>query len=81
MARPYISWTWQDIIAAMDGIDGGIMTRTSLFVLVAVTLAVAPLLSSQESDDELRARAARLHRDAIVVDTHMRDGPGPRHAS
>ncbi len=46
------------------------MTRPSLFVWVFVTLAAAPLCSSQESDDELRARAARLHKDAIVVDTH-----------
>ncbi len=46
------------------------MTRSSLFLWVSVTLAVAPLCSSQESDDELRARAARLHQSAIVVDTH-----------
>ena len=46
------------------------MTRSSLFLWVSVTLAAAPLCSSQESDDELRARAARLHQSAIVVDTH-----------
>ena len=45
-------------------LDGRIMTRSSFFVWVSVTLAAAPLFSSQESDDELRARAARLHRDA-----------------
>ena len=46
------------------------MTRSSLFVWMSVTLAASLLWSSQETDGELRARAARLHESAIVVDTH-----------
>ena len=39
-------------------------TFVTMFVAAAVGLA------SQTPDDELRARAERLHREAIVVDTH-----------
>ena len=38
--------------------------------LVTMILAAAVWSSSQSPDDELRARAERLHREAIVLDTH-----------
>lgn len=37
---------------------------------VTMILAAAVWSSSQSPDDELRARAERLHREAIVLDTH-----------
>jgi len=38
--------------------------------LATLTLAIALSAPAQTTDDELRARAERLHREAIVLDTH-----------
>ncbi|MGH9847300.1 MAG: dipeptidase [Blastocatellia bacterium] len=46
------------------------MPKCALLLISLFLLAALPVASQQTDDARLRARAARLHREAIVIDTH-----------
>jgi membrane dipeptidase len=48
-----------------------ILTRPSSTAFLVVALAAAPALAQPGSSTDLAARARQLHRDAIVIDTHI----------
>jgi len=52
------------------------MNRVAVFVWGVIGLLASPVACTPgESRDDLEARARRLHRDAIVVDTHSDTTP------
>jgi membrane dipeptidase len=46
------------------------MSRTSLFVAIAAVSTAAFAVSGRGAEDPLREKARRIHREAIVLDTH-----------